>query len=68
LPTIRIELFEGRSPEQKAALAKEITDACVRVLGGSPGAVDILFFDVKKHDWATGGVPWSQAAPAPKPD
>ena len=67
MPTIRIELFEGRTAEQKAALAKEITEACVRVLGGNPGGVDILFFDIKKHDWATGGVLWSQAAPAPKP-
>ena len=70
MPTIRIELFEGRTAEQKAALAKEITEACVRVLGGSPGSVDILFYDIEKGDWATGGVLWSQApgsAPAPKP-
>jgi 4-oxalocrotonate tautomerase len=67
MPTIRIELFEGRTAEQKATLAKEITEACVRVLGGNAGGVDILFFDIRKHDWATGGVLWSQAAPAPKP-
>jgi 4-oxalocrotonate tautomerase len=71
MPTIRIELFEGRSAEQKAALAREVTDACVRVLGGSPGSVDILFFDIARGDWATGGVLWSQqpsaAPPAPKP-
>ena len=53
MPTIRIELFEGRSAEQKAALAREVTEACVRVLGGSPGSVDILSFDIKKSDWAT---------------
>ena len=65
MPTIRVELFEGRTPEQKAALAREITDACVRVLGGSPGSVDILFYDMKRHDWATGGVLWSDAPPPP---
>jgi 4-oxalocrotonate tautomerase len=64
MPTIRIELFEGRTEQQKAELAKEVTAACVRVLGGSPGSVDILFYDIKKSDWATGGVLWSQA---PKP-
>jgi 4-oxalocrotonate tautomerase len=69
MPTIRIELFEGRSVEQKAALAQEITAACVRVLGGNPGGVDVLFHDMKRSDWATGGVLWSQMAPAtPKPD
>lgn len=60
MPTLRVELFEGRTPQQKAELAKELTEACVRVLGGSPGAVDILFFDVAKQDWATGGVMWSE--------
>lgn len=69
MPTIRIELFEGRTAEQKAALAKQVTEACVRVLGGNPGGVDILFYDIKRSDWATGGVLWSQqaSAPAPKP-
>lgn len=69
MPTIRVELFEGRTSEQKAALAREITAACVRVLGGNPGGVDILFYDIKRSDWATGGALWSEAAssaPAPK--
>jgi 4-oxalocrotonate tautomerase len=65
MPTIRVELFEGRSVEVKRALAQEITQACVRVLGGSAGGVDILFYDVAKSDWATGGVLWSEAAPPP---
>jgi 4-oxalocrotonate tautomerase len=65
MPTIRIELFEGRTPEQKAALAKEITAACARVLGGKPDSVDVLFYDMKKHDWATGGVLWSEMAQPP---
>jgi 4-oxalocrotonate tautomerase len=63
MPTIRIELFEGRTPEQKAALAQEITAACVRVLGGSPSGVDVRFHDMKRHDWATGGVLWSDMPP-----
>jgi 4-oxalocrotonate tautomerase len=67
MPTIRIELFEGRTAEQKAALAQEITEACVRVLGGAPGSVDILFYEIARSDWATGGVLWSQVPAAPKP-
>ena len=67
MPTIRVELFEGRTPAQKAALAQEITAACVRVLGGNPGSVDILFHDMKKQDWATGGVLWSEMPPPPPP-
>jgi 4-oxalocrotonate tautomerase len=67
MPTIRVELFEGRTTEQKAALARELTAACVRVLGGQPGSVDIVFYDIKRSDWATGGVLWSDTAPPPGP-
>ena len=63
MPTIRVELFEGRTAQQKAALAKELTDACVRVLGGGADGVDVVFQDVARHDWATGGVLWSDKAP-----
>lgn len=69
MPTIRVEMFEGRSAEQKAALAKELTEACVRVLGSAPSGVDVLFFDIARQNWATGGVLWSEAggsAPAPQ--
>lgn len=65
MPTIRVELFEGRTPEQKRALAQELTAACVKVLGGSPDSVDILFYDIARHDWATGGVLWSEKGRPP---
>lgn len=65
MPTIRVEMFEGRTPEQKRALAKELTEAWVRAIGASPESVDILFFDIKKQDWATGGTLWSDRTPAP---
>jgi 4-oxalocrotonate tautomerase len=68
MPTIHVELFAGRTVDQKRALAQALTEATVRTLGGSPGAVDVIFTDVQKHDWASGGVLWSDAvAPAPKP-
>jgi 4-oxalocrotonate tautomerase len=66
MPTIRVELFEGRTVEQKRALAQALTDACVKTLGGSADGVDILFYDIARHDWATGGQLWSDKAP-PKP-
>jgi 4-oxalocrotonate tautomerase len=59
MPTIRIELFEGRSEEQKRACAKAITEAVTKTLNSSADSVDILFFDIKKSDWATGGLLWS---------
>jgi 4-oxalocrotonate tautomerase len=67
MPTIRVELFEGRTAEQKAALARELTAACVRVLGGSADGVDVLFYDIARSNWATGGMLWSEKAPAKPP-
>jgi 4-oxalocrotonate tautomerase len=59
MPTIRVEFFEGRTDEQKRAYAQALTEATVKTLGSSPESVDILFYDIKKSDWATGGVLWS---------
>jgi 4-oxalocrotonate tautomerase len=68
MPTLRVELMTGRTVEQKRALAEALTDACVKVLGGSREAVDILFYDIQRHDWATGGTLWSERpAPVPPP-
>ena len=59
MPTINIQLFEGRTVEQKRDYAKALTEATVKVLGCSPSAVYIIFQDVKKSDWASGGELWS---------
>jgi len=59
MPLITVHLHEGRTLEQKRAYAKALTDASVQVLGIDPAAVDVIFSDVKKSDWATAGVLWS---------
>ena len=64
LPTIRVELFEGRTPEQKRNLVAALTEAAVKTLGGSPESVDVLLFDIKPSDWSTGGVLWSEKKPS----
>lgn len=65
MPTLRVELFAGRTPAQKAALAQALTEACVRVLGGNADSVDVIFADVERHDWATAGVLWSERVSSP---
>ncbi len=59
MPLITVQLFEGRSQEQKREYAKALPGASVRVLGIDPGAVDVIFHDVERSDWATGGILWS---------
>lgn len=65
MPTLRVELFEGRTEAQKAELAKALTESCVKVLGGSADAVEVLFFDMARHNWATGGKLWSEKSRGP---
>ncbi len=65
MPTIHVELFAGRTVEQKRALAAALTEATVASLGGSPSAVQVIFVEVERHNWATGGRLWSDAAVAP---
>jgi 4-oxalocrotonate tautomerase len=60
MPTIRVEMFEGRTPEQKKNLVKALTEACVETLGSKAESVDVILFDIKKQDWATGGQLWSE--------
>jgi 4-oxalocrotonate tautomerase len=50
--------------EQKREYAKALTDATVKTLGSNPESVEIIFTDIKKHDWATGGVLWSDRSKA----
>ena len=60
MPTIRVELMEGRTPEQKKNLVAALTQAGVDTLGGKPESVDVLLFDIKRSVWATGGELWSE--------
>jgi 4-oxalocrotonate tautomerase len=60
MPTLRVELMEGRTPEQKKELVRALTQAVVDTLGSKPESVDILLYDIQRGDWATGGVLWSE--------
>lgn len=63
MPIIRVEMFPGRSTDQKRALVRELTDAFVRTCGGKPEAVQIVITDVAKGDWGSGGVLCSDKYP-----
>ncbi|MBM3571977.1 MAG: 4-oxalocrotonate tautomerase [Alphaproteobacteria bacterium] len=55
MPMIRVEMFAGRSREQKRAFTKAVTDAFVQTCGGTPQSVQVVFFDVEKDDWGVNG-------------
>jgi 4-oxalocrotonate tautomerase len=55
MPIIRVEMFKGRSREQKRSLVRELTETFVRVAGGKSESVTIILQDVDKEDWAAAG-------------
>ena len=59
MPLIQVDMFEGRNSETKREFVEAITRETCRVLKCQPSAVDIVMRDVKKSDWASGGVLWS---------
>lgn len=46
MPFVRIDLFEGRTEEQKIALAREITEAVVRNTGAPKEAIHVIINDM----------------------
>lgn len=55
MPFVEVKLWEGRTREQKAELARRFTDVMVEVAGCPAAAVTIAFEDYAKDDWAEGG-------------
>jgi 4-oxalocrotonate tautomerase len=52
---IQVQMFSGRTPEQKRNLVRALTDAFVQTVGSTPDAVDVILTDIEKGDWARGG-------------
>ena len=56
MPLITVSMYAGRTREQKAELARQLTATFVSVAGTPKEHVWIVFQDVPKSDWAMGGV------------
>ena len=61
MPLIKVEMFPGRTLEQKREFAQAITREASAILKCEPGAVDVIFAEIQKDDWATGGKLWSES-------
>ena len=56
MPIVRVEMWPGRTHEQKQKLARAITDAVVEIAKTTPEATIVVFEDVSKENWAQSGV------------
>ena len=55
MPIIRVEMWEGRSLEQKRRVARELTEPLVRIIDCDPATVRVLINDYPPENWAVGG-------------
>lgn len=56
MPVVVVQLWEGRSVEQKRQLARAITDAMVQLADASPNALHVVIQEYSREQWARGGV------------
>lgn len=56
MPYIIVKALRGRAVEQKRELAKEITEATVRVYGVPANVVTVRFEEVEPDSLAVGGM------------
>ncbi|OGO62957.1 MAG: 4-oxalocrotonate tautomerase [Chloroflexi bacterium RBG_19FT_COMBO_47_9] len=61
MPVVIVEMWEGRTVEQKRNLVKAITNAMVEHAGAKPDALHVIIHDVPKESWAKAGILSSDA-------
>jgi 4-oxalocrotonate tautomerase len=59
MPVVIVEMWEGRSADQKEILIQGITDA-FKQIGVQPEWLNIIIHDVPKTNWGSGGKQASQ--------
>ncbi len=52
MPHVIVKLAPGKTEEQKAQLANEISGSVMRVLGYDADAVSVALEEISRQDWA----------------
>jgi 4-oxalocrotonate tautomerase len=56
MPVVTVQMWRGRTPAQKTALVRAITDAMVAHAGAKPDNLHVILQEVPKENWALAGV------------
>ncbi len=56
MPVVTVELWEGRTLDQKRRLVQAITDAMVEHADASPDALHVILHEIPRENWARAGV------------
>jgi 4-oxalocrotonate tautomerase len=69
MPIVTVAMYEGRTLDQKREIVKGITDIVARVTGNTAESVHVVIEEVKRENWAIGGLlhPDRQGAQALRP-
>jgi 4-oxalocrotonate tautomerase len=55
VPNIVVELFPGRTLDQRRQFVREVTESCVKVFDVTPDRVRITFREMERSDLAVSG-------------
>ena len=56
MPVVTVQLWEGRTVEQKRALVRAITDAMVEHAGARPDGLHVIIQEIPRENWGRAGV------------
>lgn len=56
MPVVTVQLWEGRTLEQKRALVRAITEAMVEHAGAKPDGLHVIIQEIPRENWARAGV------------
>lgn len=56
MPVVTVQLWEGRTVEQKRALVKAITEAMVEHAGAKSDGLHVILQEIPKENWGRAGV------------
>jgi 4-oxalocrotonate tautomerase len=56
MPVVTVQMYTGRTSQQKRALVRAITDAMVQHAGAKPDNLHVILQEVPKENWALAGV------------
>ena len=55
MPLVTVHMYPGRTPAQKEAVVRGITDVLVREAGAKPEACEVILMEVPREHWGMAG-------------
>ncbi len=64
MPIVQVNLVEGRSPEQIAAMIRGVSEAVAESLDAPIESVRVIVNEMAEHQYGVGGAPWPEVKQA----